>query len=185
MHPDQSALEHLLTARRYQDLLARFQQENPEESITRLAAWLLANGHLTAPQYREVLTQRQIRIRTQHPPDLHLHDDLGLLGQGTMGAVHVMQEQALGRTVALKQVLLDGPDAVARFYREAQITAQLEHPAIVPVYRLEQAPDGGLAYTMKLIDGVTLTAHLEQLRARSPQDICRRVAGRTRRRGRY
>ncbi|MFT4979937.1 MAG: serine/threonine protein kinase, partial [Myxococcota bacterium] len=87
------------------------------------------------------------------------------------GEVHVVQELDLGRTVALKRLLPRScrDEDLARFYREAQITAQLEHPSIVPVYRLEQPGDGELAYTMKLIDGVTLAEYIEaaseQLRA--------------------
>src|SRR5690606_20275175 len=44
-----------------------------------------------------------------------------------------------------------------RFVNEAQITAQLEHPGIVPVYDLRIEDDGTLAYSMKLVHGQTLS----------------------------
>ncbi|HPM41300.1 MAG TPA: protein kinase, partial [bacterium] len=46
--------------------------------------------------------------------------------------------------------------AVARFVREAKISGQLEHPNIVPVYRLETRPDGGVYYVMRHVEGRTL-----------------------------
>jgi serine/threonine protein kinase len=45
-----------------------------------------------------------------------------------------------------------------RFFREAQLTAQLEHPGIVPVYDYEASADGGRCYyTMRFIRGRTLS----------------------------
>ena len=54
------------------------------------------------------------------------------------------------------------PALASKFYGEAQITAQLDHPNIVPVYHLEQTSDGMLAYTMKLIQGQTLEHMIEE-----------------------
>jgi len=47
--------------------------------------------------------------------------------------------------------------AVDRFVREARVTAQLEHPGIVPVYELGRRPDGTLYYVMKRVKGQTLS----------------------------
>jgi serine/threonine protein kinase len=93
------------------------------------------------------------------------HRVIGPLGRGAMGEVLIAQDQLLQRQVALKQ--LDPstpPDLAARFYNEVQITAQLDHPNIVPVYSIER-PDGKLAYTMKLVRGRTLTEVLDQVRS--------------------
>ena len=57
------------------------------------------------------------------------------LGKGGMGTVSKVRDRRLGRTAALK--LIRGEvhaDSVERFWREAQITAQLDHPSIPPVY---------------------------------------------------
>jgi serine/threonine protein kinase len=86
--------------------------------------------------------------------------------RGGMGRVLVARDGQLGREVALKELL---PDArrtagaevshplAARFTREARITAQLQHPAITPVYELGRRDDGTLYYTMKLVRGRTLS----------------------------
>ena len=105
----------------------------------------------------------------------HLEEGVGAnytllepVGQGAMGHIHIVAEKDLGRHVALKRLLpevIDEPEVIGRFYREAQITAQLEHPSIVPVYRLERLAGGQLAYTMKLIRGETLKDYVKRLRA--------------------
>jgi serine/threonine-protein kinase len=56
-------------------------------------------------------------------------------------------------------------DARHRFLREALVQAQLEHPAIVPVYDIGVSPDGVPSFTMKRIRGATLESILEKLRA--------------------
>src|SRR5262249_28627129 len=60
-------------------------------------------------------------------------------------------------------------EALSRFVAEMQVTAQLEHPNIVPVYGLEV--DGGrVGYAMKLVRGVELEALLTETRALLEQD---------------
>lgn len=77
-----------------------------------------------------------------------------LLGQGGEGRVVAARDRAIGRTIALKTLLnRDGahPDRAEHFLREASITAQLEHPGIVPVYDLGTLPDGQPFYTMRIV----------------------------------
>jgi serine/threonine-protein kinase len=86
-----------------------------------------------------------------------------LLGQGAMGAVHIAQDVYLRRKVALKTILPEmatHPSILGRFVSEMQITAQLEHPNIVPVYALELGADGSLSYAMKLVHGRDLATLL-------------------------
>ncbi|MFO0950291.1 MAG: bifunctional serine/threonine-protein kinase/formylglycine-generating enzyme family protein [Isosphaeraceae bacterium] len=82
------------------------------------------------------------------------------LARGGLGKVSVVRDSDLQREVALKEIL---PEWVhdarmrARFIREAQVTGQLEHPNIVPVYELSRRPHDGLPfYTMRLVRGRTL-----------------------------
>jgi len=92
---------------------------------------------------------------------------MALLGHGAMGEVYLGRDTRLRRTVAVKRVHaeLQGEQVlVQRFLNEAQVTAQLDHPAIVPVYGLERDDSGSLAYAMKLVRGVTLTRYLETAR---------------------
>lgn len=84
-----------------------------------------------------------------------------LVGEGGQGLVLRLFDADCRRTVALK--VLRKRDAserqIARFVHEAQITAQLAHPAIVAVHDLLVLEDGTIGYVMKLIEGETLLEH--------------------------
>lgn len=79
--------------------------------------------------------------------------------QGGMGAILDAKDVNIRRNVAMK-VMLNPEEAsrkqVVRFIEEAQITGQLEHPGIVPVYELGVDGDGNVFYTMKFVSGLTL-----------------------------
>ncbi|MEM9491557.1 MAG: serine/threonine-protein kinase, partial [Myxococcota bacterium] len=77
-----------------------------------------------------------------------------LVGVGGMGRVLRAVDRQLSRVVAIKDVM--EPQLRARFEREARITAQLQHPAIVPVYEAGAWPDGNPFYTMRLVEGSDL-----------------------------
>ena len=85
-----------------------------------------------------------------------------LLGSGGMGEVYRARDTNLGRDVALKVLptafALD-PARVARFRREAQVLAALNHPHIASIYGLEESP-GGLGLVLELVDGPTLADRL-------------------------
>ncbi len=91
--------------------------------------------------------------------------DIGkVVARGGMGAILDAREATTERTVAMK-VMLDTNDAgdIARFLNEAKITAQLEHPNIVPVHELSVDENGQPFYTMKMVQGITLKKVLELL----------------------
>ncbi len=93
---------------------------------------------------------------------------LGKLAAGAMGEIHIARDRDLQRKIAVKRMtekVKRSPTLSSRFYTEAQITAQLDHPNIVPVYSLEPDPDGGLTYTMKLIKGRTFAEVIREIRA--------------------
>ena len=84
------------------------------------------------------------------------------LGKGGMGEVFAARDGTLNREVAVK-VLSSGDNVgLARFVREAQVTAQLSHPNVVPVYGLEETSHGNPALTMKLIRGDTFAQYIKQ-----------------------
>jgi serine/threonine protein kinase/formylglycine-generating enzyme required for sulfatase activity len=88
------------------------------------------------------------------------------LAAGGMGAVLKIEDHDFRRGAAMKVIharFADQPEALERFLAEAQITAQLEHPNIVPIHDLGTMEDGTLYYTMKLIEGRSLNAVVKQL----------------------
>jgi hypothetical protein len=85
-----------------------------------------------------------------------------LIGEGGMGKVWRAHHTALNRDDALKvlpEVFASDPDRLARFRREAQVLASLNHPNIAHVYGLEQA-DGVQALVMELVEGETLAERI-------------------------
>lgn len=94
----------------------------------------------------------------------------GVLGEGGIGRVYLGFDKNISREVAIKELLIDKTDSdaercVARFIREAKITGQLEHPGIIPVYQLNNKPDGALYYVMKYVRGKTLFAAIREMAA--------------------
>ena len=101
------------------------------------------------------------------PPGAKLerYETLGLLGEGAMGSVHEARDVVLRRRVAVKKLLpamREQPAMYERFLAEMQITAQLDHPHIVPIYGLEVTGDGSVAYAMKLVAGKEYGTLLEE-----------------------
>ena len=82
---------------------------------------------------------------------------LGEHGRGGLGRILRARDQRTGRVVAIKEMLPGAEEAAPRFVREALVTANLQHPAIVPVYEVGRWPDGQPFYAMKLVAGHTLT----------------------------
>ncbi|MBK9035313.1 MAG: protein kinase [Myxococcales bacterium] len=83
---------------------------------------------------------------------------LGELARGGLGRVFRARDPRTGRVVALKEVLRPTADLMVRFAREAMVTANLQHPAIVPVYEVGRWPSGEPFYAMKLVRGRALDA---------------------------
>jgi serine/threonine-protein kinase len=81
-----------------------------------------------------------------------------LLGAGGMGEVYRAKDIKLGRDVALKILpasFTNDPERVARFRREAQVLASLNHPHIGQIYGLEEA-NGTQFLVLELVDGESL-----------------------------
>ena len=75
------------------------------------------------------------------------------LGQGGMGVVFRAYDPRLRRSVALKVVRPElSRESRARFVEEAQVTAQLQHPVIIPVHEVGEV-EGRVYYTMPLVRG--------------------------------
>jgi serine/threonine-protein kinase len=93
-----------------------------------------------------------------------------LHGQGGLGKVWVARDGDLNREVALKELRPEHGrrhDVARRFLVEAQVTGQLEHPNIVPVYELARRPeDDQPFYTMRFVRGQTLRDAIEDYHRR-------------------
>lgn len=97
--------------------------------------------------------------------------------RGGLRQVSVAMDRELKREVAIKELLdhaAESTEARARFLREAEVTSQLEHPGIVPVYDLGVGAKGRLYYAMRFIKGTTLQQAIDQLFAQSTDDERRR-----------
>jgi len=84
------------------------------------------------------------------------YEDRGLLSIGGMGEVRRAFDRVLLRDVAVKLIraeLIDTEPFVARFRLEARVTAQLQHPSIVPVFDHGVLADGRLFFAMREIRG--------------------------------
>ncbi len=136
-----------------------------------VVAELRRRGLLKDDQVRDAVlaleaTLRVGRMRTRPPPSAS-PSILGPLGAGAFGEVLLAKDAGLNRVVAVKRLhasMAAKKSVLERFYKEAQVTAQLDHPGIVPIHGLVQTEDGGLAYAMKLVRGRTLQDYLDEAR---------------------
>jgi serine/threonine protein kinase len=95
---------------------------------------------------------------------------VGQLGQGGHAEVLRVWDPALERCVAMKVLRREhaaDERAVARFFEEASITAQLQHPGVVPVFERGRTADGRYFFTMQEVRGRTLKELLREAHAAS------------------
>src|SRR5687767_15018289 len=106
------------------------------------------------------MDQRRARVDAQavrtHEEVVERYEHRGEIARGGMGTIRRATDRELLRTCAMKVLQIDGaPDAVSYaqrvFVEEAQITAQLDHPNIVPIYELGRDANGTPFFTMKLV----------------------------------
>ena len=125
------------------------------------------------------------RRRPDPPPGYELREEIG---RGGMGVVYRAYQTEPGREVALKmirQAALASPEDAARFRREAEATARLDDPHIVPVFEVGGFGDlsaSGLDedgpapfFSMRLIEGTTLDAELRK-GPRPPRELAATLA---------
>ncbi|HKE19226.1 MAG TPA: serine/threonine-protein kinase [Kofleriaceae bacterium] len=96
------------------------------------------------------------------PPRFHVGDEVA---RGGMGRVVAARDERLGRAVAIKEALDADAATLRRFEREVQITARLQHPAIVPLYDAGRWPSGLPYYVMRLVSGRPLLEHIDRARS--------------------
>lgn len=82
-----------------------------------------------------------------------------ILGHGGMGTVYLAEDPLLKRRVAIKVVRASGQErehAMVRFKREAEISAQLNHPNVITIFDVGIEPDIGPFLTMEYLEGKSL-----------------------------
>jgi serine/threonine-protein kinase len=143
--------------------------DSPEKAVPSRADATLVSG---APP-DDVATRRRgaLGAEVTRPPQLpeevlqRMRDE-GEIAGGGMGSVRKVFDTVLLRHIAMKVMASDVKDdfeARERFVQEAQITGQLEHPNIVPLYDVGQAEGVGDYFILKLVRGRTLAEELVQL----------------------
>jgi len=114
--------------------------------------------HVSGQGFRSQVKEVAIAIGSR----IGSYDVTGTLGAGGMGEVYRARDTKLHREVALK-VLPDAfaldLDRIARFQREAQVLASLNHPNIAAIHGLEES-SGAHALILELVEGPTLADRL-------------------------
>jgi len=164
-----------------ESLCEEFLAENGEHTEEEFVHHLYNHKRITATEFKNIQAHGKIELTSiasisdisdigKKEPDsgeikitgTYVDDEdytiLESIDEGAMGEILVARDNKLNRTVAYKKIhahVAEIPSYLGRFYLEAQVTAQLQHPNIVPVYGL-MANDKSVGYAMKLIDGITL-----------------------------
>ena len=105
-------------------------------------------------------------------PDIGKYHILELVGEGAMGVVYKARDSVLDRTVAVKvmnDAIARQEELRARFLREAQAAASLQHPNVVSIYDLGEV-DGHLYIAMEFVTGADLEALMQEHASLSLQE---------------
>ena len=172
-----------------ESLWDEYQAQNDACNERSFVAYLYKQKHITVAEYKKIQSRGRVELtqieditditgHKKQAPDANEvkiagtyidHEDyivLDSIDRGAMGEILIARDNKLNRTVAYKKIhphVANIPSYLKRFYLEAQITAQLQHPNIVPVYALMNS-GAAVGYAMKLIDGVTLKDHIHETR---------------------
>ena len=129
------------------------------EAAARQLATSLWDEDLGMTQVREQISGQKYRF-------------IANVNSGGMGVILQSRDLRIRRTVAMKVMKSSSQfsrENVLRFIEEAQLTGQLEHPNIVPVYELGLDEQSRIFYTMKFVKGITLDDVLHGIRQGTPE----------------
>lgn len=103
-----------------------------------------------------LVKQRSLRAPDEAASSLTDYELLGVLGEGGMGVVYTARQASIDRIVAVKMLktgMRDDDSHRGKFFSEAVVTGDLEHPNIVPIYDMGANESGALFYSMKRVQG--------------------------------
>ena len=118
-----------------------------------------ADGHDTAKAdetLEDVLGEIEVRDADWRLGNYQILEEIG---RGGMGVIYRARQRHSRRIVALKRILsyhADSQDTLARFRREAQAAASLDHPNILPIYEVSETEEGLPFFSMKFAGGGSL-----------------------------
>src|SRR5213080_3371830 len=125
---------------------------------------LETDGEVSKAVYESVLDE----VDASHKPwFLGNYEILEQIGCGGMGVIYRARQRHSRRIVAVKRVLsyrADSHGALQRFRREAQAVASLDHPNILPIYKVSEGEDGLPFFSMKLAEKESLHENAGSLR---------------------
>ena len=107
-------------------------------------------------------------LRLKQPRKFSDFTESSTIGLGGMGSVFAVHDAGFNRLVALKTLrpaYRNDTKYVDNFLREARITAQIDHPNVVPVHQMGILSDAGAYFTMKLVEGESLRSVIKKLEA--------------------
>jgi eukaryotic-like serine/threonine-protein kinase len=156
----------------------------PEERFPSVTAMLRAADRVVGGR-SQVITSGEIWVSGTHDTEeMRLrwaagddYDVIARIGTGSFGSVWRVRDLSLGREVALKLLhpnVARDERTVARFRREAQLTAQLAHPAIVPIYDFDTRGDVSW-YTMELAEGGSVADLIKRAGPRALTELAPQV----------
>src|SRR6266576_2363644 len=96
------------------------------------------------------------------------------IGRGGMGVIYRARQRHSRRIVALKRILnfhADSRETLARFRREAEAAASLDHPNILPIYEVSESEDGLPFFSMKFAAGGSLLDAAPALRSEPRRSV--------------
>ncbi len=134
-------------------------------------------GHRTLPGFWADLDDETTALVESPVAERYLFGPT--LGEGGVGRVVDALDSAIGRRVALKLLRPAGQDdriSMARFLREARVTARLEHPSVIPVYEVGALSDGSPFYSMRIVKRLSLREVLSDPRRRAELSLARLCA---------
>ena len=145
------------------DKVTQIQQNKPREKL------IPDNINISLGQD----TQGTLKVSTDSPDkkfSVNISDrysQSATVGQGGMGIIRSVSDKNLKRTLAMKILstkFVGDENIINAFIEEARITAQLQHPNIIPVHDIGQnSEDNSYFYTMKLVDGESLQDIIDKL----------------------